>query len=199
MIRSLKDETPLSPGGAAILIAVDGAYSEDTVVAPGHKQTDEPTAIGSKVLPFDEGCESQICKDNMEQFNKIVVEMKAGISSTSTFSRSTATGAQEIVYIAYNPVTVQGFRQLDSSQFSRGLEQKEQLVYSLGLIETESGILEDFDPIEEETNRQIGIAIGVLCSMIVLATMCVVYVSLRVSRSIAEPMIYLLDIIRSIR
>jgi hypothetical protein len=66
-------------------------------------------------------------------------------------------------------------------------------------VEPESGIFRTFDPIEDVTQQQINTAIVILSVLLIVATFLVVYVSLRVTQSIAEPMLYLLEIIRSIR
>lgn len=198
MIRSLKDDTPLSAGGFPILVATESAYNADTVIGPNYELSDPPTAIAAKVLPFDIDCDSEICQSNIASFNDVVSAMKGGNETVATFYRTTDKGLEK-VFMAYAPVAVRSFRPIDSSDFSRGLSASEYLIYSLALAETESGILETFRPIQEVTDKQIKIAIGVLTALLVFATVLVVYVSMRVTQSIAEPMVYLLEIIRSIR
>jgi len=199
MIHSLNDETPLSNGGFPFLIATQSAYGADTVVGPNYNLSDPPTSIATKVVPFDISCDLVVCQSNLEAFNAIVKAMKAGEEGNVTFYRTRKSGGEEKVLIAYAPVAVQSYQPVDSSDFSRGLKASEYLIYSLALAETQAGILETFDPIAVVTHKQIKEAIGILSAVLVVATILVVYVSLRVTQSIAEPMVYLLDIIRSIR
>lgn len=199
IIRIVEEDTPLSSGGFPILVATESGFDADTVIGPEYKLSDPPSPIVSKVLAIDVDCNDAICRSNTETFNKVVDEMKAGLEGNATFYRTTGDGFQERVHLAYAPVSVRSFRPLDSSDFSRGLDAAEYLIYSLGLVETESGMFETFDPIEDVTQQQINTAIVILSVLLVVATFLVVYVSLRVTQSIAEPMVYLLEIIRSIR
>jgi hypothetical protein len=125
--------------------------------------------------------------------------MKVGKTGNATFYRTNEEGVQEQVYLAFAPVAVQSFLPVDSADFSRGLKSSKYFIYSLALAETEAGLLERFDPIEQETQQQIRVAIGILSTLLAVATILVIYISLQVTKSIAEPMVYLLDIIRSIR
>ncbi len=197
--RTLRRDTPLSTGGFPILVATESTYDADTVIGPDYELSDPPASIASKVLSNDLGCVSEICRMNIETFDEIVRRMKTGAEGNATFYRTTATGSQERVHIAFAPVAVQSFRSVDNTDFSRGLDASQYMIYSLALVEPETGIMERFDPIEEETQQQIRTAIGVLSTLLAVATIIVVYVSLHVTKSIAEPMVYLLEIIRSIR
>lgn len=199
MIQSLRNETPLSTGGFPILITTEGAYDADTIIGPNYELSDPPTPIKAKVLPFDINCAKEECISNLVAFNDFVLGMKGGTIGSETTTRTTEDGDLERLFMAYAPVTVRSYRPIDSTDFSRGLATAEYLIYSLALVETKSGLLMTFDPIEKETQKQVKWATGFLSALLVVATLLVVYVSLRVTQSISEPMIYLLDMIRSIR
>lgn len=199
MFQVLRNSTPLSEGGFPILVAIEGQRDADTVIGPGYELSDPPTSITSKVLEYEVDCDEVVCRSNQDAFNAIVSAMKAGQTGNASFYRTSMEGEQERVYIAFAPVAVQSFLPVDSADFSRGLMSSKYLIYSLALAETESGLLERFDPIQEETQHQIRVAIGILSTLLALATILVIYISLQVTKSIAEPMVYLLDIIRSIR
>lgn len=199
IIRIIEEDTPLSSGGFPILVATESAYDADTVVGPDYSLSDPPSPIASKVLAVDVDCDRAVCRANVEAFNEVVEKMKTGLQGNATFYRTTDGGRQERVHMAYSPVSVRTFRPLDSSDFSRGLNASDYLIYSLALVEVEDGTLETFDPIEDVTQQQITAAIVILSILLIVASVLIVYVSLRVTQSIAEPMVYLLDIIRSIR
>ena len=71
-------------------------------------------------------------------------------------------------------------------------------MHSLALAETEQGLLEPLATIEEETRRQIAIAIGILCAVIVAAVTIAVFTSSVVAASLAGPMVFLLQMIKNI-
>ena len=199
IFQVLRNATPLSDGGFPILVAIEGQSDGDTVIGPGYKLSDPPASIASKVLEHDVDCDDKTCRSNAEAFNAIVSNMKAGKTGNASFYRTNEAGGQERVHMAFAPVAIRSLVPVNSADFSRGLKSSMYLIYSLALAETESGLIERFDPIEEETQQQIRISIGVLASLLAVATILVVYISLQVTKSIAEPMVYLLDIIRSIR
>jgi hypothetical protein len=72
------------------------------------------------------------------------------------------------------------------------------LVYSLALAQSKASILKPFKAIEDRMYRSIRLAIISLSVVIAVAAFLVVYFSHRLASSITEPMVYLLDLIRSI-
>ena len=199
MFNVLRNSTPLSDGGFPVLVAIEGPSDGDTVIGPGYELSDPPASIASKVLEYDGDCDTETCRNNAEVFNTIVSNMKSGKTGNATFYRTNEAGDNETVLMAFAPVAIRSFLPIDSTDFSRGLKASKYVIYSLALAETKSGLMERFNPIEEETQQQITVAIAILSTLLVVATILVIYVSLQVTKSIAEPMVYLLDIIRSIR
>lgn len=199
MIRSVSQETKLEDGGFPFLVSAGVGPEADTVIGPGYGVDDPPTSISNLILPYDKDCSTGVCTSHIEAFGKIVMDMKSGGTGNATFERSGENGVPETILLSYNPVRILGFRPVDSSDFSRGLVATDYVIYSLALAESENGILEAFEPIKEVTNQQIAIAIGVASVLLLFAAVLVVYISLRVTESIAEPMVYLLQLIRSIR
>jgi hypothetical protein len=59
-------------------------------------------------------------------------------------------------------------------------------------------MLEPFDKIEDDAQKRMNVAIGILSVLIAAATIVVIYISHRVATSITEPMLYLLELTRSI-
>jgi hypothetical protein len=198
--EALEDKT-LSGGkypGFPILITAHGDSEGDTVVGPGFSlSAGISKPISEVVLPLDTECEESECTDRLAQFDIIVKSMKHGESGIDEFWRKTNT-SQEKVIIAYSSVTVKSLRPTNASDFSRGVASSEYLVYSLAFAETESVIFEPFKQMQENVDRQINVSIGILSAVITAAACIVIYVSHRITASITEPMLYLLDLIRSI-
>ena len=189
--------TPLTTGGFPILITT--LSDADSVVGPGFSALNESARpISELVLPYDYSCEEVECVENMEGFMEILASMKGGEHGISNFTRRTPSGSVERAHIAYAPVVLNGYRPMDSSDFSRGIESREYNIYSLALVETEGGLLEPFEEIEEDTSRQIRTSISVLSVVVVVSIAFLVYISRVVTQSLTEPMLFLLDVIRSI-
>lgn len=197
LYEALADSSDRTGTGFPILITVVDDSGGDTVVAPGFSLADGVSKpISEVLLPLDTKCQESECSSHLAQFGDIVKSMKHGDSGITTFSRKT-NFSEEIVYMSYAPVIVNSKRPVDVSDFSRGVISSDYLVYSLAFAETESVILESFEQSENNMERQIRISIGILSAVITAAALIVIYVSHRTTMSITEPMLYLLDLIRS--
>lgn len=199
MVRSISEETVLGDGGFPFLVSADFDSEFDTVIGPGYFPEDEPISITDLILKYDKLCDSDRCKSNVDAFVEVIKEMKNGSIGNATLYRVDENEKVETLLLSFAPVTVPSFRPVDSSDFSRGLEASEYTIYSLALVESENGILEAFEPIRDVTDQQVARAIGILSTLLIFATILIVFISLRLTESIAEPMVYLLEIIRSIR
>jgi hypothetical protein len=197
----LEEHTPLSDGGFPILVAAQSDDCCDTVIGPDFSDNETAKSISKVVLPIDSTCQGipkSECASNLAAFYEIVRSMKAGNAKNETFIRKKSGGGNETVHTAYAPVTVKRFRPINSSDFSRGVIASDYLIYSLGLAEAEVGLLGPFEQIGEDTEKHTNAALGVLSALIAAATVVVIYLSHRVTRTITESMLYLLGLIRSI-
>jgi hypothetical protein len=197
----LEEHTPLSDGGFPILVAAQSDDCCDTVIGPHFSLNETAKSISEVVLPIDSTCQGipeSECASNLAAFDEIVRSMKAGETKTETFIRKKSGGGDEIVHTAYAPVTVKSFLPINSSDFSRGVIASDYLIYSLGLAEAETGLLGPFEQIGEDTEKHKNVVLGVLSALIAAATVVVIYLSHRVTRTITESMLYLLGLIRSI-
>lgn len=190
--------TPLSDGGFPLLITVEGSLSGgDTVIGPGLNGSVVSLPVSEIVLPFDQDCDSdESCRERQRKFDVIVASMKVGNISLSNFKKTRPDGGTETVYMASAPVNVDYLDPVDASNFTRGALTRTHLTYSLSLAETSQGVLEPFSAIEQEMQRQINVAIGILAAVIVVAVLATIGISYLVARSISEPMTCLLELIR---
>ena len=184
----------LAERGFPILITIESDnFEADTVIGPGLKGEARP--IAELVLPYKDDCEGDTCN---EGFYEVLQAMKDGGNGTTRFTRMAEDGSREAIYISYAPVAVKSFAPVDSSDFSRGVVKLEYLLYSLAFAEFEEAMLGQFNQIEEIIDTQFYIVLAILCLTIVLSTLFVVYFSNVITVSMTEPMLHLLELIRTI-
>jgi hypothetical protein len=195
----LGEITSLFEGGFAILITSQGESEKDAVVAPGLTIDDDAKPIAELLLPLEYYCTTSDCDARRSTFDGIVESMKAGDSGVRTFTRRIhENGDTEEVYLAFAPVNVRNMESVESSDYSRGVNATRYQVYTLGLGGVKADILEPFNAVEEGKERQIKVAIGVVSALLLVAAVFVVYISHTLTKSITEPMLYLLELIRSV-
>lgn len=184
----------LSGKGFPILITVESDnFGADTVIGPGRSA--EALPIADLVLPNDPECTGTACE---EGFYEILGKMKAGQNGTENFIRVGEDGSNEQIYISYAPVVVNTYTPVDSSDFSRGVFMSPYLLYSLAFAENEDKMLAEFFEIEDDIDTQFYITLAVLCLTIVVSTIFVVYISNVITVSMTEPMVRLLELVRTI-
>jgi hypothetical protein len=195
---ALENNTVLTNKGFPLLIGViDGV--PDTVIGPGVSLDQDSIFVSEAVLTYDHSCKDKFdCSKRLEDFEQIVESMKRGESNVTTFQRRTEDGEVETLLIAYSPVLVTSVRPLNTSDYSRGVQRTENLIYSLAFVEPEPEVLGPFEDIEETTKKQTKVAISILAVVLFAAAISVVYISHRLATSFTEPMIYLLGLIQHI-
>ena len=184
----------LSGKGFPVLITIEtDNFGADAVIGPGLEAEARP--IADLVLPYNPKCEGTACE---EGFYKILQDMKAGENGTAKFIRVGADGEDEAIYLSYAPVVVKTFSAIDSSDFTRGVTKSQYLLYSLAFAEYEDSMLAQFYKIEGEIDTQFYITLAVLCITIILSIGFVVYFSSVITVSMTEPMLQLLELVRTI-
>jgi hypothetical protein len=180
--------TPLAKGGFHILITMmaDGAGA-DAVIGPNHSIEDASRPIVDI-----------LSERNATGFASIVDSMKAGNTGSDKFTMLGPDGYPVTMHIAYSPVKVKMFRQVDASNFSRGVEALDHVLYSVAFVEPEASLLESFEDAEDDIQNVIRVGVAVLASLIVLASCFVVFLSHRITASMTAPLRYLLELIRHI-
>jgi hypothetical protein len=202
-----QEETPLKGNGFHVLIATTKHnFGTDTVVGPDFNLK-EDLKRGSKheieesVLPHDI-CHDEIdlgCDNpNLVAFRKIYERMRAGMEGSTSFTRTTSNGGSEVVFWAYSPVKTFSFSPTNNSNFSSGAEHFRTTIFSLALAETQPGLYDAFDSVEEDLDNTVRIATIVLVSLITAAFLCVLFMSARVTVSIILPVSRLLHLVTSI-
>ncbi|CAB9512321.1 expressed unknown protein [Seminavis robusta] len=194
------ENTPLGGYGSPVLIAPEsGAFEGDTVIGPGYVSDGPSPRIEDLILAHggDPNCSSAGCLGR-EQFRAIVHNMKNGTTGATQFWRTGEDDSREEMFIAHAPVNVKQLDPKNSSDFARGVESRDHLIYSLAFVTQVDGLLQPFEAIAEEMLYQRNVAIGVLCIVIVLSALLVLYISSSVASSITKPMLYLVGLIRHI-
>jgi hypothetical protein len=195
-------DTPLSTGGFPLMITVEtDAFNGDVVIGPSFNGSVTAQPVSKVVMPLDQDCTAHgklHCTVHNQEFEKIVEAMKAGNTSSVSFGRTTVEGGTETVYMSFAPVTVRYLKTADASDFSRGALVSDHVIYSLGLAETEDGIVEPFVEVMDDMHRQVNVAIGILVAVIVVAVVLTICMSYVFAHSISEPMCRLLGLISSL-
>ena len=197
----LPENTPLADGAFPILITAqpDGSGA-DTVVGPGYNiDSEEQYPIGDLVLPYD-------CSDiadpkciNRLKFEEILDDMRSGKENSSNFMRTDPSGLQENVFFAYAPVTSHAFDPKDSSDFSRGVDAYEPLVFSLAVAVPELGFLRPFrEKLNGHVQFIVSIGLAVHLALIVIAGTVVTLLSSKITFSITVPITRLLSLVQKI-
>lgn len=164
------------------------ALGHDTVVGPGFSfGKGGGDGVGIKELLQPDAA-----------FDSILRKMKAGKQGFGTFSGTVGSNDEEKMYIAYAPVYVRNYHPLNSSDIASGVKNETILVYSLALVETETGIKQPFESIDDLASNIVNICIGVLAGLIVISILLMVYVAFRVTTSMSKPILQLLDVVQKI-
>jgi len=183
--KSLKSENiKLADEGFGIMITPESdILGSDTVVGPGYSLGEG----GRSILDLLSGDAA---------FQTILESMKSGERGKGVFSR--AENSQELIDITYAPVVVRSYRPLNSSDIASGVQNETTLVYSLALAETRSGILKSFQSISDVSSETVKVCIVVLSSLVIISTILIVYIALRVTKSMTIPILQLLDVMKDI-
>lgn len=200
LLVALSEEmTPLGVGSFRVMTAAgDRARELDVLVAPGFTFGDDPVSTSEILLPND-SCDkfdaSSSCR-NVLDFSQIVEDMHAGGTDLQTFTRtSNTTGAPEMVSLTYAPVSVQSYRPIDPSDFSRGVRGYTSNVFSVALGSTEEGIALTFLSAQEALNGTLRRFVMSLLIILVVSLVVLVPVSAWISMSIAVPVTQLCQLV----
>ena len=175
----------LSEGGFPIVITPESdSLGHDTVKAPGFSLNLGGAAIEDLLKPID------------GSFKSIAQNMKAGKSGSGSFT--SAIGGGQVFNITYAPVTVRGYRPLNSSEFARGVVEEETLIYSLALVEAEAAILKPFQDINDSASKTVKVCIGVLAALIAVSVVLIICIAFRVTTLMTRPVLQLLDVMKGI-
>lgn len=206
LLRVLEpDENPLQRGGFPLLITPEADnFGGDVVIGPGFDpRLSAALPVASVVVPADVKCSAdgnRECYWRKRKFDEITDKMKSCAEGTASFERRTSSGGTETVYISYSPVRTPFLDPTDAADFAKGanLKNDSSCIYSLALAETEEGLKQPFRQVEDELYDQTRIAIICLTCLISLAVVLALLISYHVTSSITEPMVYLLETVRSL-
>ena len=166
MFKSL--EEPI----AFLVTRDDGGTGHDTVVGPDRLGADEPNSILDLIFKFD-----KLGAINRRHFDKnILAEMKRGEQGKISFDRTTEHGTEETLVLAFRPVKARVMLPVDPSDFTRGVNRSEILLYSLGVAYREADIGRPWHSIENSVSGDLQrLQIIYFCSMCLLSLLLLCY------------------------
>ena len=193
------ENTPFEEGGFPVMITPDNdIFGGDTVIAPGYSSYMGPRPITEILRDMNLfACTESDC-DQLEVAFETISKMKRGEKNLTSVPTTGEDGSVANAFAAYAPVNVKILTPRNSADFASGVDSKDHMIYSLSFAVSERAILAPFKAIEDDVARQRNIAIVILCIVILLSTLLVVYLSNKFAVSIADPMLYLLDLIRHV-
>jgi len=187
------------PGsGFEALRSLDGVYP--ILITPESNVLGHDTVVGPKCwLECNIAIEDLFVSD--DTFKAIVEKMKAGERGSDNFDGDvTGTPGQMMdqIIITYAPVILTNYRPVNSSIMASGVEKENTLVYSLGLAETQSDLLAPFQNLTDISQGRIVFYTVLLSALVVISTMIIIFIAFKVTSSMTEPIIKLLDVLKDI-
>lgn len=190
---------PLRNGFSILITMEQDSSRADAVIGPNFSASNASRLIEEVLFPSSlEDCAGKNTTDLRNKFSDIANAMRRGKKGGDQFQWTKRDCTTETMYISYSPVEVDRLRPLNSSDFSHGVEKSKYAVYSLAMVESESSLLAPLRKTEQDIQRQVDIAIVILCIVVVFAASFIVYLSHRITGSMVEPMYYLLELIKHI-
>ena len=199
-----ENNTFVRPGGFSLMITTVSERGADTVVGPGLEDSlASAVPVNRVVLPYDQAdtCAASspvACEERSKSFDKIVRDMKDGLIGTGAFMRTTESGGVEEIVISYAPALTRFLEANDASNFTRGATARERAIYSIALVQPRTSILQPFDATEDSMNRKMVVAICVVSIFLFFAIVSAISVSYGMASSIAQPMLYLVEMVKLI-
>ena len=134
------------------------------------------------------GAQASITSLLSDGFGPIISHMKSG-GKNKTVSKN---GER----VAYAPVFVMNYQPVNSSDITSGVKREKTLIYSLALAETGDAITKSVQS-SIDVDRAVNISIGVLAALIAVAAVILLFIAFRVTTSMTEPILQLLDVIQN--
>lgn len=174
-----------------ILITV-GEEKYDAVIAQNFSLLNQTLQPIGNVLLGENSSQSDL--------NRIIQSMKSGESNRGNYTKMNEySSSTETVHLVYKPIVIQNPHSIDSSNFSRGVNVTNITVYSLAYAGYESKFLQPFQQMRKHINEQLSLSVYILAFVIVGAAIIAIYVSYRVTASITDSLLYLRDLMKSMK
>ncbi|CAB9510337.1 expressed unknown protein [Seminavis robusta] len=172
---------------------LDADSQGDTVAGPNFEIGSPPEWIADLVLPGD-GKTSK----NYHDFKNITLQMKGGASGEAEFFRMTDEGKEELIHMFYAPVHVRTLTPVQPNDFSRGVNFSYDVVYSIGLAQSDEMLRAPYQHAEEEVNKKIrNVEVVFLVLVIVSLIACTIFTGL-ISIEVTTPTLILLQVVKNI-
>eukprot|EP00957_Ditylum_brightwellii_P205787 15345414-Ditylum_brightwellii.AAC.1 len=177
--------TELFDMGSSFVITADGEY----IIIPNSMIVTKYTETEFKNLglPHDGTAGDTDCT-SAHRFKSILCDMKRGEHNVTQFTRVKNDTSEETVYISYAPVKVRNFFSQNSSDFSRGVEQYESMIYFIAFMVPQATRFKDT---VESLTMIVGLVGGIIFILIFLVTAIVAFFLSHITASITKPIIHI--------
>ena len=144
----------------------DGGTGYDTVIGPGGLDSWEPSSILDLLFKLDHV--DSVYRKTFE--TDILERMKRGAHGFESFDRTTSEGTLETLKLAFQPVKTRVMLPIDPSDFTRGVNRSQVLLYSLGIAYRVEDISEPWRAIEASVRGDLKrLKTIYLCSIVFLS------------------------------
>ena len=142
----------------------------DSVVLTLGENEWKPITVNNYIFGPDR---NQTSSSSQYFLDTILSRMIAGGRGHETFSRPTATGKEDTMNIDFAPVNAKMLLPLDPSDFSRGVRQTEELVYSIGIVYQSNEFHTPWEITKEDIDDDMTrLQTIYLCTIIVISACC---------------------------
>ena len=123
------------------------AKGGDTLIGP-----DQSSEVWESANILDLLFRDETSGSSNKQFfeREILPHMKAGKANVTTYSRWRGGEPEELLVLAYHPVRVRAYQALRPDDFSRGVNESETLVYSVGIARKDEDLRRPFENISDD-------------------------------------------------
>jgi hypothetical protein len=150
---------------SVVVSPVSDASGGDTVVGPNYDAGADPAPVGDVVLPYD----SRDSTNRRDFDENIVKQMKSGALGSKHFTRTEEGGKQQKYVMAYAPITLRTLNVPRPDDYTEGVTNLTEFVFSLGVARLNENLNAPFQEIQDDVKKELhSLLLLYLCLVVVL-------------------------------
>jgi hypothetical protein len=162
---------------SVVVSPIADATGGDAVIGPGHDAGSDPTPVGDVVLPLN----TRDSPNRLKFDENIVKPMKSGGSGYKYFTRNEDGGEQRKYVMAYAPITLRSLKIPRPDDFSEGVANHTEFVFSLGVARLEDNLRRPFVEIQDDVKEEHQSLLFLYIGLIVILSIFVLFFTSMVS------------------
>jgi hypothetical protein len=135
-----------------VVSPISDASGGDTVIGPNHDAGSDPAPVGDVVLPMD----ARDSANRLDFDQKIVKHMKSGEFGNGAFTRTEGENKDEqrTYVMAYAPIKLRVLNIHRPDQYSEGVSEFTEFIFSLGVARLDDSLRGPFRAIKDDVSDQ---------------------------------------------